>query len=101
MWQFTCFPATTHLRHGRAESHPRCLRLQFTHADATCAFARRVDLGGSCVVLGGSGVAATKAGRRCVPPIAGASPAGGIFAGVAVVGCVLLIRSSEPVLLTG
>lgn len=39
----TAFPASTHLRHGRAGSHPRCFFLQLTQADATCAFVRRVD----------------------------------------------------------
>lgn len=41
----TALPARTHRRHGRAESHPRCFFLQLTHAEATCAFVRRVDLG--------------------------------------------------------
>lgn len=39
----TAFPASTHLRHGRAGSHPRCFFLQLTQADATWAFVRRVD----------------------------------------------------------
>jgi hypothetical protein len=46
----TALPAKTHLRHGRAGSHPRCFLLQFTHADATCAFARLVDRGGRVLV---------------------------------------------------
>lgn len=40
----TDFPANTHRRHGRAESHPKCFFLQFTHAEATCALVRRVGL---------------------------------------------------------
>ncbi|KMU87178.1 hypothetical protein CIHG_05119 [Coccidioides immitis H538.4] len=56
---------TTHLRQGRAESQPRCLRLQFTHAEATCALARRVDLGGNAVVRGGTGAAEPRAGSMC------------------------------------
>jgi hypothetical protein len=43
----TAFPDSTHLRQGLAGSQPKCFRLQFTHAEATCAFARLVDRGGS------------------------------------------------------
>lgn len=31
----TALPASTHLRQGRAGSHPRCFFLQLTQADAT------------------------------------------------------------------
>lgn len=41
----TSLPLCTHLRHGRLLSHLRCFFLQFTHAEATCAFGFRVARG--------------------------------------------------------
>lgn len=43
--KLTSLPEATHLRQGRSGSHPRCLCLQFTHAEGTWALALRVVLG--------------------------------------------------------
>lgn len=50
--KLTSLPDATHLRQGRSGSHPRCLCLQLTQAEGTCALARLVVLGGSEVVKG-------------------------------------------------
>lgn len=62
----TAFPASTHLRHGRAGSHPRCFFLQLTQADATCAFVRRVDFCASGRPVGCVG-SSVGSGHGCAP----------------------------------
>lgn len=75
----TDFPATTHRRHGRAESHPKCFFLQFTHAEATCALVRRVGFcptvrvapGGDAANVAGANGCSTCCDPLCPPNTGG------------------------------
>lgn len=80
----TALPARTHLRHGRAGSHPRCFFLQFTQADATWALVLRVDFCADERVVGpdaddssgGNGYAGASSGLG--EPVCGDPSLGGI-----------------------